>query len=102
MLAILGIHILIKGVLKVQHCSFISLNLILFTAATLGLTPICMLAMLVIPIYINASYANFTLIPICILAMLDIYMLIKGVLKIQYCSFISLDLILPTAATLWP
>ena len=102
MLAILGIHMLIKGVLKAQHCSFISLNLILPTAATLSLTPIYILAMLVIPICINASCTSLTPIPIYILAMLDIHMLIKGVSKAQYCSFISLNLILSAAATLWP
>ena len=39
------------------------------------------LAMLVIPICINASCISLTPIPICMLAMLGIYMLLKGVLK---------------------
>ena len=73
---------LIKGVLKAQRYSFISLDLVLPVAATLGLILIYILAMLVILIYINASHANLILIPICILAMLNIYMLIEGVLKV--------------------
>ena len=100
MLAMLGIHMLIKGVSKAQRCSFTSLDLVLPAAATLGLTPICMLAMLVIPICIDASRAGLTPIPICILAMLDIHMLIEGVSKAQHCSFMSLDPVLPAAATL--
>ena len=81
-LAILGIYILIKGVSKVQYYSFILFNLILPTAATFSLTLIYILAILIILICINASRVSFTLILICILAMLDIYMLIKGVLKV--------------------
>ena len=81
-LAILGIYMLIKGVSKVQYYSFISLNLILSAATTLSLILICILAILVILIYINASHTNLTLIPIYILAMLNIYILIKGVSKI--------------------
>ena len=63
-LAILGIHMLIKGVLKVQYCSFISLNLVLFTAATLGLMPIYIIASYtnLLLICINASRASLTLI----------------------------------------
>ena len=80
---------LIKGVLKAQRCSFTLLNLVLPAAATLGL----------IPIYIDASYTS--LIPIYILAILGIYILIKGVSKAQRCSFTLLNLVLPTAATLW-
>ena len=48
MLAMLGIHMLIKGVLKAQRCSFTLLDLVLPTAATLGLIPLC----------IDASYAG--------------------------------------------
>ena len=67
MLAMLGIHILIKGVSKVQHCSFISLDLVLPAAATLGLTLIYMVASYtsLLPICVNASRASFTLILIC-------------------------------------
>ena len=93
---------LIKGVLKVQYYSFILLNLIFFATAIFSLMPICMLAMLVILICINTSRASLTLILICILAMLNIYMLIKGVLKVQCYSFISLNLVFFIAATLWP
>ena len=82
MLAMLGIYILIKGVLKVQRCNFISLNFVLPVAATLSLILICILAMLIILICINASCVSLTPILICILAMLDIHMLIKGVLKV--------------------
>ena len=77
----LGIHMLIKGVLKVQYYNFILLDFVLPVAATFGFILICMLAMPVIPICINASCAGLTPILICILAMLNIYMLIKGVLK---------------------
>ena len=68
MLAILGIHMLIKGISKAQRCSFISLNLVLPVAATLGLTPICIVASCasLLPICINASCAGFTPILICI------------------------------------
>ena len=68
MLAMLGIYMLIKGILKVQHYSFILLDLILFTAATLGLTPIYIVAShtSLLLIYINASYTSLTLILICI------------------------------------
>ena len=79
---------LIKGVLKAQRYSFTSLDLVLPAAATLGLMPIC----------INTSHAGLIL--IYILAMLGIYMLVKGVLKAQRCSFTSLNLVLPIAATL--
>ena len=102
MLAMLGIYMLLKGVLKVQYYSSISLDFVLSVAVTLSLTLICMLAILVIPICINASRTSFILILIYILAMLDIYMFIKGVLKVQYYSFISLDLVLSAATTLWP
>ena len=47
---ILGIYILLKGILKIQYYNFILLNLVLPTAATLGLIPIC----------INTSYASYT------------------------------------------
>ena len=82
MLAMLGIYILIEGVLKAQRCNFILLDFVLFVATTLGLILICMLAILVIPICINTSCTSLILIPICILAILNIYMLIKGVLKV--------------------
>ena len=67
MLAMLGIYILIKGVSKIQHYSFISLNFILSAAATLGLTPICIIASCtgLLLICINTSYTSFTLILIC-------------------------------------
>ena len=81
MLAILGIHMLIKGILKAQHYSFISLDFVLLITATLSLIPICILAILIIPICINTSRAGLIPIPIYILAMLDIYILIKGILK---------------------
>ena len=42
--AMLGIHILLKGISKAQRCSFTSLDLILPAAATLGLMPICTVA----------------------------------------------------------
>ena len=73
-------------------------------AATLGLMPICMVASRtsLLPIYINASRTSLTPIPIYMLAMLGIHMLLKGVSKAQCYSFISLDLVLPVAATLWP
>ena len=82
MLAILGIYILIKSILKVQCYSFILLDLILPVAVIFGFTLIYILAILVILICINASCIGLTPILICILAMLDIYMLIKGVLKV--------------------
>ena len=68
MLAILGIYMLIKGVLKAQHYSFISLNFVFPTAATLGLMPICIVASCTsfLPICINASRTSLTLILICI------------------------------------
>ena len=72
---------LIKGVLKAQCYSFILFDFILFTATTLGLMPIYILAILIILICINTSRASFTLILICILAMLNIYILIKSILK---------------------
>ena len=50
-LAMLGIHILIKGVLKAQRYSFTLLDLVLPTAATLGLIPICIVASLISLIY---------------------------------------------------
>ena len=64
--------------------------------------PICIVASRVslLLIYINASRASLTPIPIYMLAMLDIHMLIKGVLKAQRCSLISLNLVLPAAANL--
>ena len=82
MLAILGIYMLIKGVLKTQYYSFILLDLVFSAATTFSLILIYILAILVILIYINASHTNLTLILIYILAMLNIYILIKGVLKI--------------------
>ena len=127
MLAILGIYMLIKGVSKVQCCNFMSLNPVAsgscylvalyqlvwmlailvipicidISCTGLTLIPICVLAILAIPIYINASCTSFTLILICMLAMLDIYMLIKGISKVQYYRFMLLNLILPIAAILW-
>ena len=67
MLAILSIHMLIKGVSKAQRCSFISLNLVLPVAATLGLTPICIVASCasLLLIYIDASHTSLTPILIC-------------------------------------
>ena len=56
--------------------------------------------MLVIPIYINTSCASLILILICMLAILSIYMLIKGVSKAQYCSFILFNFVFPAAATI--
>ena len=75
----------------------------IYIAATLGLMLIYIDASRagLIPIYIVASRAGLTPILIYTLAMLGIYMLIKGVLKAQCCSFTSLNLVLPTAATLW-
>ena len=57
MLAMLGIHMLIEGVLKAQRCSFMSLDLVLPAAATLGLMPICMVASRagLLPIYTAAT-----------------------------------------------
>ena len=60
----------------------------IYIAATLGLIPICTVA----------STTGLTL--IYMLAMLGIYMLIKGMLKAQCCSFILLDFVFPAAATL--
>ena len=57
-------------------------------AATLGLIPICTVA----------STTGLT--PICTVAMLGIHILLKGISKAQRCSFTSLDLVLPAAATL--
>jgi hypothetical protein len=67
MLAMLGIHMLIEGVSKAQRCSFTSLDLVLPAAATLGLTPICMVASCagLLPICIDASRAGLTPILIC-------------------------------------
>ena len=68
MLAILGIYMLIKGVLKAQYYSFILFNLVLPTAATLGLMLICIVVSCtsLLLIYINASRAGFILILIYI------------------------------------
>ena len=93
MLAMLGIYMLIEGVLKAQYYSFISLNLILPAAATLGLTPIYIVASRasLLPICTVASTTSLT--PICTVAMLGIHILLKGISKAQHCSFMSLDLI---------
>ena len=49
------------------------------------------------------TVANTTsLTPIYTVAMLGIYILLKGISKAQYCSFTSLNLVLPAAATLRP
>ena len=66
-LAILDIYILIKGVSKAQRCSFILLDLVLPAAATLGLTPIYIVASCagLLPICIDASRAGLILILIC-------------------------------------
>ena len=84
MLAILGIYILIKSILKVQYCNFILLDFVFSAAATLGLILICIIASCItlLLIYIDASCTSFTLILIYILAILGIYILIKGVLKV--------------------
>ena len=102
MLAILSIYVFIKGVLKMQYYSFILLDFIFSIAATLGLILICIITSCttLLLICIDASRTSLAPIPIYILAMLSIYILIKGVLKVQHYSFISLDLILSAAATL--
>ena len=71
-------------------------------AATLGLMPICTVASTtgLTPICTVASTTGLT--PICMVAMLGIHILLEGISKAQRCSFTSLDLILPAAATLWP
>ena len=68
MLAILGIYMLIKGILKAQYFSFILFNLVLPAAATLGLILIYIVASRtsLLLICINASRAGLTLILICI------------------------------------
>ena len=77
----LGIHILLEGISKAQRCSFMSLDLVLPAAATLGLMPIYIVASRagLIPIYTVANTTSF--IPICTVAMLGIYILLEGILK---------------------
>ena len=103
-LALLGVYIFIEGVSKVQYFSFTPFDPI--ASGGCHLVALCQsvwtLAMLVIPICIDASRAGLIPILICMLAMLDIHMLIEGMSKAQHYSFISLDLVLPVAATLWP
>ena len=66
---------LIKGVLKVQYYSFISLNFVLPAAATLGLILIYIVASCtsLLLICINTNYTSLTL--IYTLALLGIYRL---------------------------